>query len=93
MIEEVTEQSNESSELEFEQPLEEEIEVISLPSSKRKVYTDQGDPEAVTRGNGERWRGDSDWIPRKNVRRVLAEGDVGLRELLGGKQQEGGPPH
>ncbi len=33
----------ELDELEFEQPLEEEIEEIS--SIKRKVYTDQGDPE------------------------------------------------
>jgi len=33
----------ESNELEFEQPLEEEIEEI--PSIKRKVYADQGDPE------------------------------------------------
>lgn len=35
----------ELKELEFEQPLEEEIEHIEVPSPKRRVYTDKGDPE------------------------------------------------
>lgn len=36
---------SESEELEFENPLEEEIESIEVPSDKRKIYTDLGDPE------------------------------------------------
>ena len=39
------EERKELNELEFEQPLEEEIERIEIPSTKRRVYTDQGDPE------------------------------------------------
>lgn len=41
----MNEETKELSEIEFEQPLEEEIESIEVPSSKRKVYTNQGDPE------------------------------------------------
>ena len=41
----MNEETKELNEIEFEQPLEEEIESIEVPSSKRKVYTDQGDPE------------------------------------------------
>jgi hypothetical protein len=39
------EETKELNEIEFEQPLEEEIESIEVPSSKRKIYTDKGDPE------------------------------------------------
>jgi hypothetical protein len=39
----MNEETKEANELEFEQPLEEEIEEIT--SIKRKVYADQGDPE------------------------------------------------
>lgn len=35
----------EMSEIEFEQPLEEEVEQIEIPPAKRKLYTEQGDPE------------------------------------------------
>jgi hypothetical protein len=35
----------ENDELEFEHPLEEEVEEIEVPTHKRKVYTDVGDPE------------------------------------------------
>ncbi|MCQ4574442.1 MAG: DUF262 domain-containing protein [Candidatus Brocadiales bacterium] len=41
----MNEEIKEQSELEFEQPLEEEIERIELLPSKRRVYTNQGDPE------------------------------------------------
>lgn len=41
----MNEERTELNELEFEQPLEEEIERIEIPSTKRRVYTDQGDPE------------------------------------------------
>lgn len=41
----MNEETKELNEIEFEQPLEEEIESIEVPPSKRKVYTDQGDPE------------------------------------------------
>lgn len=36
---------SENEELEFENPLEEEIESIELPADKRKIYTELGDPE------------------------------------------------
>ena len=36
---------NDSEELEFEVPLEEEVESIEIPSEKRKIYTELGDPE------------------------------------------------
>ena len=36
---------SESEELEFENPLEEEVESIELPSDKRRIYTELGDPE------------------------------------------------
>jgi len=35
----------EPEELEFEQPLEEEIERVEVPQSRRTVYTEKGDPE------------------------------------------------
>ena len=35
----------EPEELEFEQPLEEEIERVEIPQSRRAVYTEKGDPE------------------------------------------------
>lgn len=41
----MNEEIKEPNELEFEQPLEEEIERIEVPPSKRRVYTGQGDPE------------------------------------------------
>ena len=41
----MNEEREELNELEFEQPLEEEIEHIDIPTTNRKVYTDQGDPE------------------------------------------------
>jgi hypothetical protein len=41
----MNEEAKELNELEFEQPLEEEIESIEVSSTKRKVYTEQGDPE------------------------------------------------
>ena len=41
----MNEETKELNEIEFEQPLKEEIESIEAPPSKRKVYTDQGDPE------------------------------------------------
>ena len=41
----MNEEAKELNELEFEQPLEEEIESIEVPSRKRRVYTEQGDPE------------------------------------------------
>ena len=41
----MNEEEKEVNELEFEQPLEEEIEGIEVPSTKRRVYTGQGDPE------------------------------------------------
>lgn len=41
----MNEEAKELNELEFEQPLEEEIESIEVPSTKRRVYTEQGDPE------------------------------------------------
>lgn len=36
---------SDNDELEFETPLEEEVEVIEVPSEKRKIYTELGDPE------------------------------------------------
>ena len=36
---------SENEELEFETPLEEEIESIDVPSEKRKIYTELADPE------------------------------------------------
>lgn len=36
---------NDIEELEFETPLEEEVESIRVPSDKRKIYTELGDPE------------------------------------------------
>lgn len=36
---------DEFTELEFEQPLEDELESIELPKDKRRVFADQGDPE------------------------------------------------
>lgn len=36
---------SENEELEFENPLEEEIESIDVPPERRKIYTDLGDPE------------------------------------------------
>jgi hypothetical protein len=36
---------SDNEELEFETPLEEEVESIELPSEKRKIYTELGDPE------------------------------------------------
>ena len=41
----MNEEAKELNELQFEQPLEEEIESIEVPSTKRRVYTEQGDPE------------------------------------------------
>jgi len=41
----MNEEAEELNELEFEQPLEEEIESIEISSTKRRVYTEQGDPE------------------------------------------------
>jgi hypothetical protein len=41
----MNEEAEELNELEFEQPLEEEIENIEVSSTKRRVYTEQGDPE------------------------------------------------
>lgn len=41
----MNEEREELNELEFEQPLEEEIEHIDISTTNRKVYTDQGDPE------------------------------------------------
>lgn len=35
----------ENEELEFENPLEEEVETIEVPQDKRKIYTELGDPE------------------------------------------------
>src|SRR6266581_1231053 len=35
----------ELEEIEFDQPLEDEDEVFDIPGSRRKVYTQQGDPE------------------------------------------------
>jgi len=34
-----------SEELEFDHPLEEEVESIEVPSDRRKIYTELGDPE------------------------------------------------
>src|ERR1044072_1054292 len=36
---------SEDVELEFEQPLEDEDELFEIPASKRRLYTEQGDPE------------------------------------------------
>ena len=36
---------NEENEIEFEQPLEEEIDEIEIPADNRRVFTDQKDPE------------------------------------------------
>ena len=36
---------SDNDELQFETPLEEEVDVIELPSDKRKIYTELGDPE------------------------------------------------
>ena len=35
----------ENEELEFETALQEEVESIEVPSEKRKIYTELGDPE------------------------------------------------
>ena len=34
-----------NEELEFDSPLEEEVDAIGVPSEKRKIYTELGDPE------------------------------------------------
>ena len=39
---------NEENEIEFEQPLEEEIDEIEIPEGNRRVYADQGDPEITS---------------------------------------------
>ena len=44
-VKKMKEETKELNEIEFEQPLEEEIESIEVPSTERKVYTDKGDPE------------------------------------------------
>src|SRR3989304_7912265 len=36
---------SENDELEFETPLEEEVDSIDVPSNERKIYTELGDPE------------------------------------------------
>ena len=36
---------SENEELEFDSPLEEEVDAIGVPSEKRKIYTELGDPE------------------------------------------------
>jgi len=36
---------NENEEIEFENPLEEEVGSVDVPSDRRKIYTDLGDPE------------------------------------------------
>jgi hypothetical protein len=41
----MNEQTMEMDELEFEQPLEEEIERVELTANGRKIFTDKGDPE------------------------------------------------
>ena len=41
----MNEEEKKLNELEFEQPLEEEIESIEVPLPKRQLYTDKGDPE------------------------------------------------
>lgn len=41
----MNEQTSEMDELEFEQPLEEEIERVEVTPEERKVFTDKGDPE------------------------------------------------
>jgi len=41
----MSENDNPSEELEFENPLEEEVEDIEVPPDKRKIYSDLGDPE------------------------------------------------
>jgi hypothetical protein len=41
----MNEEREELNELEFEQPLEEDTELEEIPSTTRRVYTDQGDPE------------------------------------------------
>lgn len=41
----MNEETKKLNELEFEQTLEEEIERIEVPSTKRRVYADQADPE------------------------------------------------
>jgi hypothetical protein len=41
----MNDERNELDELEFDQPLEEEVNHVELPSSERRIYTDQGDPE------------------------------------------------
>jgi len=41
----VSEEIRELDELEFEQPLEEELERVEVPPSMRTVYTEKGDPE------------------------------------------------
>lgn len=41
----ITQETEPSDEIEFEQPLEEEVEVVEVPPSERKVFTDKGDPE------------------------------------------------
>lgn len=41
----MSEEAKELNELEFEQPLEEEIGLIEVPPAKRQIYTDKGNPE------------------------------------------------
>ena len=41
----MNEEREELNELEFEQPLEDDTEFEEVPSTTRRVYTDQGDPE------------------------------------------------
>lgn len=41
----MNDERNKLDELEFDQPLEEEVNHVELPSSERRIYTDQGDPE------------------------------------------------
>jgi len=41
----MSEETKTFNDLEFEQPLDEDNELIEIPPSKRSIYTDQGDPE------------------------------------------------
>ena len=42
----------ESEELEFENPLEEEVESVDVAPDKRKIYTELGDPEVGSKQVG-----------------------------------------
>ena len=42
---------SENEELQFENPLEEEVESIEVPSDRRKIYTELGDPEVESLHN------------------------------------------